>query len=228
MANLPTNFPRNICAYCGSDQVQDFDHVPPQTLFPHPRPSNLITVPICSKCHSDTSKDDEYFRLKISLRDDVGNHPKARANWDSIFRSLQRDEAKGLKESFLSDIHSVRLRTQAGLYLGRAEAYNVDMERIQRVVERIVRGLYFAEMGHPLGLENEVNVHTEEGLMHQPPDSLAILERTILVPLASVGAKLVGDGVFAYWFKTTEEQPEASVWVFNFYEKLRFLCFTGS
>ena len=118
MTTLPDNYPRNICAYCGSKENLTDDHVPPKNLFPKPRPSNLISVPACTSCHSNTSKDDEYFRIKLCLRDDAGNHPSARTNWDSIFRSLKRDKAKGLKKQFFKDIKKVRLRTSSGLYLG--------------------------------------------------------------------------------------------------------------
>ncbi len=228
MSSLQTRFPRDVCAYCGSDHALERDHIPPKNLFPPQRPSNLITVPACSECHSDTAKDDEYFRMKVCFRDDAGDHPKARANWDSILRSLQREEAKGLRKSFLSDIHPVQLRTQAGLHVGRGVASNIDPNRIRRVVERIVRGLYFAESCQPLGLSNEVAVHTDEDLELQSPESLAELNRTILLPLASLTPKVIGDGVFTYRFQIMEEDPAVSVWALSFFEQVHFLCITGS
>jgi 5-methylcytosine-specific restriction endonuclease McrA len=58
---------KKTCAYCGSPTDLTRDHVPPKNLFPLPKPVNLITVPACKKCHSETSQDDEYFRVKILL-----------------------------------------------------------------------------------------------------------------------------------------------------------------
>jgi HNH endonuclease len=65
-----------VCAYCGkASTTLEPDHVPPKTLFAAPRPNNLITVPSCRRCHKATSKNDEYFRLVLSTRDDVFDHP---------------------------------------------------------------------------------------------------------------------------------------------------------
>ncbi|CAG1770649.1 hypothetical protein BAC3_01229 [uncultured bacterium] len=224
MPSLPTNFLRDMCAYCGSRDNLDSDHVPPKNLFLKPRPTNIITVPACPVCHSGTSKDDEYFRLKLCLRSNASEHPKAKAIWNSIFRSLNRKEATGLRSSFLSDIRRVRLHTQAGLYIGSTLAHDVDVNRIRRVVERTVRGLYFAESCNPLGLSNEVSIYTNEDIS---ADKLDELNQTILTPLAAVAPKVIGDNVFLYRFHIENENPVYSVWGLSFYAKVPFLCFTG-
>lgn len=224
---LPTNYPRNACAYCGASDLLTKDHIPPEKLFPSPRPSNLITVPACGDCHSNTSKDDEYFRLKVCLREDAGNSPQARENWAAIFRSLDRVEAGGLRKSFSADIRSVQLRSQAGIYVGRYLSYDVDLVRIRRVVERIVRGLYFAERGNPLGFVNEVSVYTNEDLQQETQDALDDLTNNILLPLAVQTPKVIGDSVFSYRFYIPDEKPICSVWALSFYEAVPFLCITG-
>lgn len=224
MPNIPTNFPRDMCAYCGSHDNLNRDHVPPKNLFLKPRPTNIITVPACRACHSDTSEDDEYFRLKLCLRSDASEHPQAKAIWDSIFRSLNRKEAKGLRSSFISDIRRIQLRTQTGLYIGRTLAYDVDMNRICRVVERTVRGLYFAESCNPLGISNEVRISTYEEI---PSNKLGELNQTILISLAAVDSEIIGDNVFSYCFHIANENPIYSVWGMSFYAKVLFLCLTG-
>lgn len=224
MPSLPTNFPRDMCAYCGSRDNLDSDHVPPKNLFLKPRPMNIITVPACPECHSGTSMDDEYFRVKLCLRSDASEHPKAKASWDSIFRSLNRKEAKGLRSSFFSDIRHIQLRTQTGLYIGSALAYDVDMNRIRRVVERTVRGLYFAESCKPLGLSNEVRINTYEEI---PSDKLDEIKQTILMSHTAVNSKVIGDNVFSYCFHIANENPVYSIWGMSFYAKVLFLCITG-
>jgi 5-methylcytosine-specific restriction endonuclease McrA len=67
------------CAYChATDDLTD-DHIPPQNLFPKPRPSNLnlITVPACRKCNGSASKDDEYFRYCLCMCEKVGRDEQA-------------------------------------------------------------------------------------------------------------------------------------------------------
>ena len=227
MCELPRAYPRDICAYCGTSENLDTDHVPPKNLFPKPRPNNLITVSACKNCHSETSKDDEYFYIKLCLRDDVGTHPSARANWDSIFRSLKRDEAAGLKETFLSDLHNIHLYTPSGLYAGKSVVYNVDLERLRKVVKKTIRGLYFAESKQPLGLNNEVRVYCNEDLELQPPDVLDQLKLTILNPIEMKCPKVIGDNIFLYRHQIIKDNPIFSVWVVSFYGKVPFFAMTG-
>jgi len=217
----------NICAYCGSSDNLTDDHVPPKNLFPKPRPNNLITVPACANCLSSTSKDDEYFRIKMCFRDDVGKHPSARANLDPIFRSLTRKKATGLRKQFLSDIRYVELKTPAGLYLGKRLGYNVDVTRIHRVVERTVRGLYFTESGNILGLNNEVRVYLNEDLQEQPQNVIDQLRKTIIAPLATYPAKVIGNNVFLYRYHIAKDNPLVSVWGLSFYGKVPCLAMTG-
>lgn len=218
---------RNICAYCGSSDKLTNDHVPPRNLFIKPRPNNLITVPACANCHSCTSKDDEYFRVKICFRNDAGRHPGARANWDSMLRSLSRQQATGLRRRILSDLRYVQLKTPSGLYIGKRVGYNVDLSRVRRVVERTIRGLYFAESGNPLGLNNEVRVYLNEDLEGQPDDVLEQLNQTILIPLATYPPKVIGNNVFLYRYHIVEENPVFSVWGVSFYGQVPFLTLTG-
>ena len=227
MDDLPKDYPRNICAYCGISADLTDDHVPPKNLFPTPRPSSLITVSACENCHSETSKDDEYFRIKICIRYDAGNHSSARANWDSIFRSLKRKEAAGLKKSFISDIRNIPLYTPHGLYAGKGIEYKVDLERFRNVVERTIRGLYFTESKHPLGLNNEVRVYCNEDLELQPHIILDQIKQTILNPIENKTPKVIGNNVFLYRHQIVDENPKFSVWVVLFYRKVPFFCMTG-
>ena len=126
-----------FCAYCGATKNLIDDHVPPKNLFPPPRPK-LITVPACKKCNGSAAKDDENFRLRLCLSQHVGDHPAAQKNREIIFRSLENPRAPGLRKGFVGDIHEVKLRSNYGLWLGKAVAYDVDLRRIHRVVERTV------------------------------------------------------------------------------------------
>jgi hypothetical protein len=171
--------------------------------------------------------DDEYFRIKICLRNDVGNHPSARANLNPIFRSFLRQHAIGLRKQILSDLRNVQLKTPAGLYIGKRLGYDVDLSRIRRVVERTVRGLYFAESGNPLGLNNEVHVYANEDLELQPQHVLEQLTQTILTPLATFPPKIIGNNVFLYRHQIMKENPIFSVWAVSFYGQVPFLAMTG-
>ncbi len=227
MAEASRSSKKGICAYCGSSGILTKDHVPPKNLFPAPRPSNLVSVPACKTCHGNTSKDDEYFRLKISMRDGIGSNPAARATWSRAFYSLSRSQATGLRTRFLSDLRYVNLKTPSGLYVGRRLGYDVDMNRIRSVVGRIVRGLYFAESGKPLGLNNEVRVYTDEDLAEQSVEVIQELKQTILNPLASLPPRIIGHDIFLYRYQIMKGNPFISVWGMSFFGHVLFLAITA-
>jgi hypothetical protein len=226
MPKTTPSYPK-ACAYCGSRENLTDDHVPPRNVFPKPRPGNLITVPACEKCNKSTSKDEEYFRLKLCLSEQVGNNPDARRNREAIFRSLERPEATLFKRSFLSDMRSIQLRTPAGIYLGRRLAFDVDLSRIFRVVEKSIKGLFFYETGHRLHPLYEVDIQSNETLNEYPLEVLKEWKQTILLPLAHLSPKTIGEGIFAYRFHITEEDPFVSAWLLTFYEQVSFLGLTG-
>lgn len=85
----------------------------------------------------------------VALRHDV-DHPDATAARDSAMRSLERPQAGGLRAAFLRALGDVELRNASGLYLGRAGAYNVDVERLDRVARRSTLGLFYKKTGRPL------------------------------------------------------------------------------
>lgn len=124
------------CTYCGKPEPNTVDHIPPICLFPLPRPSNLVTVPCCLDCNKDTSKDDEYFRMMLVMRRDV-KHPAVPKLLDTVHRGLGKPRKRGMLYGLLRSMRSVSVKTHAGLYIGRAMAYDVDLERLGRVADRI-------------------------------------------------------------------------------------------
>jgi 5-methylcytosine-specific restriction endonuclease McrA len=57
------------CVYCGETKPLSADHVPPKNLFDRPYPANLLTVPACVDCNGAFSKDDEDFRIALTVTD---------------------------------------------------------------------------------------------------------------------------------------------------------------
>jgi hypothetical protein len=84
-----------------------------------------IKVPSCLACNGGSSKDDEYFRLRIVARHDVGDHPGVSPVRDAALRGLARGEASRFRRAFLASVGRVELRTPAGVYLGSRLAYRV-------------------------------------------------------------------------------------------------------
>ena len=63
-----------LCIYCGKNEANERDHIPPKSFFPEPRPSNLITVPSCSVCNRGYGKIDEIVRNQLTSIDTTEIH----------------------------------------------------------------------------------------------------------------------------------------------------------
>jgi hypothetical protein len=217
---------RGTCTYCGTQGMVTNDHVPPKNIFASPRPNNLITVPACSTCHGPTSVDDEYFRACLCMKRESGDHPDVKENLAAVFRALSRPEAIGFKTDVLSQTISVRQFTASGLYAGTGLALSVDLERLFCVVERTVRGLYFHETGKRILQKYDVQIHSDDSLDQAPRSQVKEIQETIINPLASVPAKVIGANVFWYRFAITAKPP-ISVWALTFYSAVSFLALIG-
>ena len=78
------NIKFGTCVYCGKIRTITDDHIPPSSIFAKPKPNNLITVPSCHYCNQGSSKDDEYFRLTLTIRKDVSQHPDVLMNYPVV------------------------------------------------------------------------------------------------------------------------------------------------
>ena len=151
----------------------------------------------------------------LVIRHDAGEHLQARRSWEALFRSLQRPEARGLRASFLNSVHPVSFISPRGLYKGAAVAYDVDLERVNRVLTRIVKGLFFHEMGYRLPDTHEVFTAID------PPVDLERERDTnefrVFAALLTRPIIEIGDGVFSYRFLSSGEDSDSTVWLLTFY-----------
>jgi hypothetical protein len=214
----------DVCVYCGSAKSLTDDHIPPKTLFPKPRPSNLITVRSCRKCNEGASKDDEYFRLVITMRYDTGDHPAVQQILPSIYRSLEKPAKKGFQQALFNNMADMDIVSGGGIYLGTAHGYDVNLARLDRVAARIVTGLYYHEFGKRLPSDFHVTAYSADGLNNVEAGVksrvFSIFEKITRNP-----PHIIGDGVFAYWFQQVQDRDTTSAWVLAFYERVGFLAF---
>lgn len=138
-------------------------------------------------------------------------HPAARKLWNDRVMKRLPNQAR-FRAALVSKIRPVEVRTESGLHLGKAEVMLVEKQRIDRVLEKMVRGLYLHHEGSPLG-----NVTLETFL--NPPT---------LFPEALRFAKAaqLGNGVVGYWRAIAEDDPRASIWWFDLYEHVLFFVVT--
>jgi hypothetical protein len=216
------------CVYCGKVAPITYDHVPPRNLFAKPRPDNLIRVPSCKECHGQNkqvSQDDEYFRNMLAMREDIFDHPDIKQILPRVLKSLARPDKVKSAKSIYRTMRKVDVRTRLGLYLGTKIAYNVNLARLDNVARRIVKGLFFHEKGHRLPDEYKVIVLSESGL-YNANDYFKKQLQIIFRPLMANTPKIIGNQVFSYRVYYTYTDDNASAWLLEFYEQVRFFCMT--
>ena len=140
-----------LCPYCLERESDTQDHVVPEGLFDVAPPGGYIKVPACEPCNNGHSRDEEYFLFMIlaeaTFTSDVANRVLDRMANDH--RSGRRRRI-GLVKAVQAKLRPASIYTPAGIYLGRGGATELDTSRVNRVLVKMIRGLYFHEFGAPL------------------------------------------------------------------------------
>ena len=102
-------------------------------------------------------------------------------------------------------------------------SFNVDLQRLDRVASRIVKGLYWKEYGERLPDEYRASAFNDSGIRLMDENQLGIF-RSVL----EVGSKTVGRKVFRYWHRAVPEDKNTTAWILLFYESVYFFGFTTS
>lgn len=218
---MTSRYDQGTCTYCGEAALVTRDHIPPVSLFPKPRPSNLVTVPSCRKCNGGASMDDEYFRLNLSIRHSA-KKPLSKSVADAALRGLGRDQHTRFRKIFFQGVREVDIKTPSGISVERSGTYHVDLARLDKVVMRIVRGLYFHHYHKPLPTWCEVDVWCVDGFGGADPSVIQTLQSLQQHPPTEIGG-----GVFKYWHSLADGADQSdgysSAWLLLFYESTAFL-----
>jgi hypothetical protein len=192
------------------------DHVPPRGMFPKPLPTDLITVPACHTCNSASSLDDEYFRLVVSACSNDSPQSMVLLNQKILPKTREKPL---LAKRFLKSCARIPEFSPGGICIEQARAVTFDRQRMQAVVNKIVRGLYFRHTGQMLGSNRIV-----EDFVCQPQLNQEVMERICCLPLFKIGEGTV----FSYRYEMPEPQGKESAWFLMFYnDTVLFVAATG-
>lgn len=213
------------CAYCGAPDPETKDHVPPKGIFP-PDPGHLITVPCCEVCRAGTSLDDEYFKNMLMMRHDVGDHPRAAPVTNSVLRAYSRPRKRKSLNALFRTMRDVDVVTPAGLRLGKAGIYEVDLGRLGLVVNRTIRGLYYHETGRVIPADTLVRSVSVTD--YESPDPNAAQQiGTFVAHALTLDETVVAGGIFRYRRQLSETTPFTSFWLLGFYDSVWYLGMTA-
>ena len=194
------------CYLCGTDQEITADHIPPENLFPPPKPTNLITVPCCAKCNKSYSLDDEAFRVFASSV--IQRSHTGAWIWRNKVVGSSFQRSPKLLDNVRKHMAKVAVSTSTGTY--QANALSIPMDRADRYLIRITKGLLF-------------NFYPKFDY------SKSAFEVTQLVWNEEVEQSLRGlfydergDRVFRFWRGVTENY-DTGLFVYSFYDGPPFM-----
>ena len=212
------------CVYCGQWGPLTSDHIPPKNLFAKPRPSNLITVPSCLNCNKSFELDDEYFRLAVTTGIDPASFPNEFDLSVNAIKKLGDPHKVGFRKSMLANFSKKPKFTPGGLYLGEGGVLEIEVERLQNVVSRIIRGLFFFHSGRRLSNISRVWVWSRwfDGDYDRDTEFVASMQEVLAV-LDAEQVRDIGQGVFRYRYRLGDDGLDESVWEFSFYAHWDFI-----
>ncbi len=197
-----------LCVLCGKNPATkgDGDHLPPQCIYPPPRPQNIPwnKVPACTQCNGAGSKDDEQFKLIIGIS--TGEY---RDNSGDVINALARTVAgnKKLGRKVLSEHKRGYGRRPGSSVLEPLVAVPFDQEAYVRVIKRIVRGLYWQRTSEILPREASIDV-----LWNVPPAHTKGIKEMLL----AADRVSLNNGWFVYKCLISER---SSFWGLQFFDK---------
>lgn len=202
----------DVCVYCAG-AADTNDHVPGRQFFPQPLPPDLLTVPACESCNKGFKSDEDYLRALLCLGPGGVTQIGAELWTQKLHRTFQKDQ--GLRAAIARRMSMVRRMSPAGLDLGDAVAIEIEWPRIDRIVRKWVRALYFHEYSEVL----DPAVRITPSGVDKPSSVLPTMVLSICVP-GSTG----WSGVFEYRHARGPDHPLRSLWYFRMFGCYDFIA----
>jgi hypothetical protein len=205
------------CYLCGERPSNTVDHVPPQGLFPSNVEFRGFEVPACKQCNNDFSKDDEYFRDILTMgctNDDAlqvlqeKTIPSMKRPWAQL--QLVRKEDRIAARAF-----PVAITSPSGLHLKTRVAFQFDTERMNKVCERIARGIYYEIAKEPLAKACEITA-----TLLRPAQANEFVKELQEQQGEPNFGRVAGDTfLYAVW-GLPEDRYMTGLWILRFYDEI--------
>ncbi len=118
----------------------------------------------------------------------------------------------------------VDVKTSAGIYIGKAPCISVGLDRLVKVVNRIMEGFYYKHKNNRLPDSIKPIAYS----LYDMGD-LGVERTTYLINYIDYVKKStithIGDGVFSYYIRFLDDAPDYGVFLCTFYERVCFLGF---
>ena len=182
----------------------------PRCLYPGALPNDVITLPAHELCNKFTSKDEEAFRNHVAVA--IQPASAALPLWEKTWRALHRSEGAGMQRKFYSDMLSVPMLDCDGTVRPSPVIAQLEYERADRVLAKIVKGLFLWKTGALLPNDVTWSFGQAENGRDQ-------------VRLPNEGRFMVHDVLDVRWGHVAEA-PCATTWILGFHGVLWFWVLT--
>jgi hypothetical protein len=204
---MSKRFKGKTCVYCGSVGASDTgDHVLAREFVPVIHRGQIPQVPACNNCNGEKASLEHYLTGVLPFG---GRHSGALANLiENVPRRLEKN--KKLQRELAAESSRVWSQEPSGLMV-HTLAVPLDGERLEKLIEFIVRGLMFHHWGVILGKDSFVEVHslTSHGdIFFGKMRQLNAAQRV---------SNNIGDGAFVYEAAQGIDNPQISIWQLSFY-----------
>ena len=204
------------CPYCRTTGFGfEKEHVVPKCLWKKGLPNFMRTVPACKACNSGYSRDEAYFRDMLVMMSD-SRHPKvAELAKSTVPSSLLQDP---FVRNALRFAKPARRRSPGGIDVGDGVSLPFDQARFRRVIDKIVRGLFFVKSKRPLSPTHEVKMWLGNSFWNEPA--------FINLQEGMSGWASFGDDVFGCRCSRADTDHDMTTWVFQFYNSVAMFAWT--
>ena len=209
------------CIFCQRQPSDTRDHVPPESWFPRPRPSNMVTVPACTACNGSWAADAEYFRAILVASASLHSSKPANEVRSTVARSFRRPESQKLAKSILGAFVDLDVTSTGGIHLGKGIGLRYERQRVLGVLRQIVRGIFFEESGTALPGNCQVRVNLDQ-LGQVIPNWM---QAQFGNPLPDADRN-VGD-IFEYWVRPRAQGVFESLWAGRFFRRVYFCAYVS-
>jgi hypothetical protein len=208
-----------LCVYCANplgpgDKTRE--HFVPKRLWAGPRPARTVTAPAHKECNAAFSTDDEFFRNILVAMQGADRHSEACALIEGAVTRCYTKRPH-LLASHLQNLGQWPVFSPSGLFAGNTPGFEVDTRRLHRVLEKVVRGLFYSKKLRPLAPAHVVE------WFHVDDSNVAFADR--LVQHMS-GPEGFGDDVFLYRHYLSQVNEDNSCWLLVFYRVAGFVVRT--
>jgi hypothetical protein len=161
----------------------------------------------------------------IVMKEELEGLDSAKKVLESVHRSFEREEMKAFNMKLAKSVMDVEVRTASGLYVGVKPAYQVDLKRLDMVVSRTTRGLYWFFFGDRLRDNHVCSTYCLDGFRNADDATISQLKNWIQVA-KSGDSKTYGDPVYKVWVARSIESQQVTIWFHLLYDRVGFISLT--